>query len=268
MTTKLREQRTTGVTARIRRAEDLEDDDQVDDDAGDDPGDDSASGSAGDDLVFEGHAAVFNQRTWIGPSGWGFWEQIDRGFFDDVLEDRAAFLVNHDPNIILARSPDTMTLSTDDVGLVPEARWDSADPDAVKWAGRVRRGDANEMSFAFTVASELWEYDEDTGEETRTLIKAEQLFDVSLVTYPAYEGTDGAMRADMKQAEAIARRHRNGELTVARPKLVTSGFQRGGDLRDKEAVLPPAAALEDDRSAQIIKLRHRITAARLGLPLN
>jgi HK97 family phage prohead protease len=158
-----------------------------------------------DKLVFTGHAAVFNERTWIGPKKWGFYEVVDSGFFRNVLDDPAAFLVNHDPNIVLARNGNTMTLTTDKRGLVPEAEWDPTDPDAVTWAGRVRRGDVTEMSFAFTVAEEKWEEDADTGEETRTLLTAERLYDVSLVTYPAYAGTDGGMRDG---AAEVVKRHR------------------------------------------------------------
>lgn len=158
-----------------------------------------------DVLEFTGHAAVFNERTWIGPKTWGFWEVVDPGFFRDVLNDPAAFLVNHDPNQLLARNGNTMSLSVDDRGLVPAAQWDAADPDAQMWAGRVRRGDITQMSFAFDVAEALWAYDEDTGEETRTLMTASALYDVSLVTYPAYEGTDGAMR---NSAAEVIKRHR------------------------------------------------------------
>ena len=87
---------------------------------------------------FTGHAAVFDQRTWIGHPKLGFWETIQRGFFDDVLGDQAAFLVNHDPNHILARNGNTMTLAVDERGLVPEADWDPDDPEA-----RFRRGQAH-----------------------------------------------------------------------------------------------------------------------------
>lgn len=160
-----------------------------------------------DGLKFTGHAAVFNERTWIGPKRWGFWEQIDPGFFRDVLGDDAAFLVNHDPNIVLARNGVTLALKTDKRGLVADADFDPADADAVKWAGRVRRGDVSRMSFAFTVKEEKWE-ELDDGTEVRTLLTAEKLYDVSLVTYPAYEGTDAGMRA---QAAEIVRRHRGAD---------------------------------------------------------
>ena len=159
--------------------------------------------SESDQLHFTGHAAVFDERTWIGPKRWGFWERVDRGFFDGVLGDPAAFLVNHDPNIVLARNGNTMSLTTDDRGLVPDARWDPDDPEARMWAARVKRGDVTKMSFAFSVAEDSWSEDDD-GEETRTLVRAGQLFDVSLVTYPAYDGTDAGMR----DAREVVRRHR------------------------------------------------------------
>src|SRR5688500_5465668 len=84
-----------------------------------------------EELRFTGHSAVFNERTWIGPKRWGFWEEIDPGFFRNVLDDDAAFLVNHDPNIVLARNGKTMKLSTDKRGLVVDAEWDPADHEAV-----------------------------------------------------------------------------------------------------------------------------------------
>jgi HK97 family phage prohead protease len=176
------------------------------------------------ELHFTGHAAVFDQRTWIGPKRWGFWEVVDRGFFRDVLDDPAAFLVNHDPNIVLARNGNTMSLAVDDVGLVPDARWDPDDPEARMWAARVKRGDVSKMSFAFTVAEDTWSEDDDSGEETRTLVRAGQLFDVSLVTYPAYEGTDAGMRS----VREVVRRHRgvDPELEIPAPRPYESDRDR------------------------------------------
>ncbi|MEI4273919.1 HK97 family phage prohead protease [Klenkia sp. LSe6-5] len=165
----------------------------------------AATEEGADVLEFTGHAAVFNEPTWIGSKRWGFKEVVDPGFFRDVLNDPVAFLVNHDPNQLLARNGNTMTLSVDDRGLVPVAQWDAGDPDAAMWAGRVRRGDITQMSFSFDVAEDSWLFDEDTGEETRTLLTASALYDVSLVTYPAYAGTDGAMR---DQAAEVVKRHR------------------------------------------------------------
>lgn len=235
-------------------------------------------------LDFTGHAAVFNQRTWIGPKRWGFLEEVDPGFFDDVLEDRAAFLVNHDPNIVLARNGSTMTLAVDDKGLVPEARWDPADPDAVKWAGRVRRGDVNEMSFAFTVAEEKWSEDED-GNEVRTLLKAERLYDVSLVTYPAYEGTDAGMRGFDAAAEVVKRhrgtdprephdnRHSRTAVQADEPAgpVVVEPEPAAPNVDDEpvitdEPIVEPVDAV-DPPGRSLLLLRRRLIAARYRLPV-
>lgn len=225
-------------------------------------------------LRFTGHAAVFNQRTWIGPKRWGFWEEVDPGFFDDVLSDRAAFLVNHDPNILLARNGTTMKLTVDEKGLVPDAQWDPQDPDAVKWAGRVDRGDANEMSFAFTVKEEKWSETE-SGEEVRTLLKAEQLFDVSLVTYPAYGGTDGSMR---DQAAEVVKRHRGQDpRDEQRPQRTEAPVASPPPVPDVEvsetvAVEVPETTQTDPEpvageTQSLRHLRHRAIAARHHLPL-
>ncbi len=200
-----------------------------------------------DKLLFTGHAAVFDQRTWIGAKRWGFWEQVDPTFFRDVLDDDAAFLVNHDPNIVLARNGNTMTLRTDKRGLVPEAEWDPQDPDAQTWAGRVRRGDGTQMSFAFTVAEEKWSEDDD-GNEVRTLLTAERLYDVSLVTYPAYDGTDAAMRD--AQAAEVVKRHKGFD-----PRLQIGGLLTPNEIRRAEGVEP------------LHVLRHRLVAAKHRLPL-
>jgi hypothetical protein len=163
------------------------------------------------ELHFTGHAAVFDQRTWIGPKRWGFWEVVDRGFFRNVLNDDAAFLVNHDPNIVLARNGNTMSLSVDDTGLVVDARFSPDDAEARLWSARVKRGDVTKMSFAFTVAEEEWSDDGD--DELRSLLTAERLFDTSLVTYPAYEGTDAGMRS----IREVVKRHRGVDPDDALP---------------------------------------------------
>ncbi len=193
-------------------------------------------------MRFTGHAAVFNERTWIGPKRWGFWEQADPGFFRNVLDDDAAFLVNHDPNIVLARNGKTLSLSVDKRGLVTDAEFDPADPDAAMWAGRVRRGDVTQMSFAFTVAEEKWAEDYE-GQEMRTLLTAERLYDVSLVTYPAYEGTDAGMRDGVAE---VVKRH------------------RGYDPRTED---PRPRAVERAAAPGVVVLRHRLIAAKHRLPL-
>lgn len=144
---------------------------------------------------FEGHAALFDKRTWIGPKKWGFWERVAKGAFKQTLSDGAdvRFLVNHDPNLLMARTKSgTLTLSEDSDGLLSKAGMDRRQTYTNDVVIALERGDISQMSFAFEVVKDSWE-ELDDGNELRTLEEL-RLWDVSVVTYPAYEDTDAGLR--------------------------------------------------------------------------
>lgn len=151
-----------------------------------------------DAIGFTGHAAVFNKRTWIGPSGWGFAEQVAPGAFAKTIgEQDIRFLIDHDPTLLLARNKSgSLRLAEDKIGLDVDA--DMAPTTYAKdTAILLERGDLSQMSFGFQVVADKWEeVDGKEGNkfELRTLIEV-KLFDVSVVTYPAYEDTDASLRS-------------------------------------------------------------------------
>lgn len=161
--------------------------------------------------VVEGTAAVFDQWTDIGdPKRWGWRERIMPGFFDGALEQDVRVLVNHDPNLLLARTKSgTAKLSVTDDGLRYTAEIDPDDPEAMKWHRRIARGDIDGCSFAFTVNKDSWYEDED-GATCRDLMEAGDLYDVGPVTYPAYEQTSVSARAK-DTAREIAEARSNDE---------------------------------------------------------
>lgn len=155
--------------------------------------------------VIEGYAAKYNQVTTIG--GW-FREVIRPGFFDDVLTDDVRCLINHNPQYILARSVNgkgTLELFVDEVGL--GYRYETPD---ITYARdlqvSIERGDVSQSSFSFIPKEVQWI--EKEGElDLRELIKCEKLFDVSPVTFPAYEGaTVGKRSWEARQAEKNQRK--------------------------------------------------------------
>ena len=138
-----------------------------------------------------GHAAVFNS---LSEMLWGFRETIAPGAFRDAIEKSdVRALVNHEPSFVLGRKKNgTLKLWEDERGLAidinpPETQW--ADDLLVS----IGRGDIDQMSFGFTVAEDSW--DTVDGESRRTIIRVDELFDVSPVTFPAYPETDTALRA-------------------------------------------------------------------------
>jgi len=141
-----------------------------------------------------GYAAKFNTRS---QNLGGFVEQIDPGFFDGCLKDDCRALVNHDPNLVLGRTASgTCQLSVDEFGL----RYEITPPDttyANDLLVSMQRGDINQSSFGFMVDydndGDFWEYDDANDVYVRTLQKCKRLYDISPVTYPAYEQTESVV---------------------------------------------------------------------------
>ena len=147
-----------------------------------------------------GHAAVFNEEADI---GWGFREKIAPGAFrDSIKSDDVRALFNHDPNHVLGRNKaGTLKLHEDSKGLAIEI----VPPDTQfsrDLMTSIKRGDIDQMSFGFQTVAEEWREGEDGEPDLRTL-KEVRLFDVSPVTFPAYTGTDVAVRShDIWQKES------------------------------------------------------------------
>ncbi len=138
-----------------------------------------------------GHAAVFNS---LSEMLWGFREMIAPGAFRDAIDKSdVRALVNHEPSFVLGRKKTgTLKLWEDERGLAIDI-----DPPETQWANdllvSIGRGDIDQMSFGFTVGEDCWE--EIEGETRRTILRVDELFDVSPVTFPAYPETDAALRA-------------------------------------------------------------------------
>ena len=127
--------------------------------------------------------------------GW-YDEMIDRGALAETDLRDVRFLVNHNTDMIpLARSRNnnensTMQLSVDDeVGMKIRVNLDTEDnADARALYSAVERGDITGMSFMFTVDSDRWE-DIDSDHPKRHILSIRKVFEVSAVTFPAYEAT-------------------------------------------------------------------------------
>lgn len=162
-----------------------------------------------------GYAAVFGEETSIGGA---FIERIAPGAFAAAIErgDDVVFLVNH-AGLPLARTRSgTLSLSEDERGLYMETVLDSTDPDVRALVPKMKRGDLDKMSFAFVPMRQTWD---DSGDIPKRTIEDVALQDVSIVTTPAYEGTEiglrslEAFRAERQaQSQAIRRLRMKREL--------------------------------------------------------
>lgn len=162
-----------------------------------------------------GHASVFD--SWSETLGgiFPFKEIVRKGTFTETIKlDDIRALFNHDPNYVLGRNKaGTLELEEDEIGLrvvitPPDTSWAN---DLIK---NLRRGDISQMSIGFIVLEDTWGTQD--GIDIRE-IKKVQLFDVSIVTYPAYTQTDVGVRA-MESYKAYRSQLDNAQNAAKRAK--------------------------------------------------
>ena len=139
-----------------------------------------------------GQPIVYNERTNL---DW-YDEIIDDGALAETDLRDVRFLINHNTDMIpLARSRNNNANSTMQMEVVPGAgmtiRVDldtENNAEARSLYSAVSRGDISGMSFMFTVDSDTWE-DLESEHPTRHIRSISKVFEVSAVTFPAYEAT-------------------------------------------------------------------------------
>lgn len=149
----------------------------------------------------QGLAVVFNRDANL---GW-FTEEIDPRAFDNADMSDVVLNFNHDDSLLLAGTRNgSLSLEVREDGLFQSA--DIIDTnqgeDVLKL---VRSGLISKMSFAFSIADggETWEKRD--GKEHRTITEISKLYDVSLVTFPAYPQTSAWARSN---TDELAERHK------------------------------------------------------------
>lgn len=187
----------------------------------------------------EGNTLVGYAAVWDSPSEPLPWtEFVRRGAFRKTIKDGAdvRLLIDHD-GVPLARTKSgTLTLAEDEIGLRIEAQLDESNPDAAKLMSALRRGDVSQMSFAFQTVKDSWSTDKRTRE-----LKEVRLYDVSVVTYPAYEETVAELRSanntvtdTVKTVSPLALRKRQIQLRqIQAEKHQPTLFTRRTHLREK-----------------------------------
>ena len=143
-----------------------------------------------------GIAAVINSVTDLGY----FEEVIMAGAFDNALNKDYDIrcLFNHEAELILGRTKaNTCKVFVNGDGNL-EYTWvpDYENPTHMSVVRSIMRGDITQSSFAFTIKEQTWSESTKYGTMGKRTIKViEDLYDVSPVTYPAYEDTEADARS-------------------------------------------------------------------------
>lgn len=186
-----------------------------------------------------GHAAVFDTPS---QPIWDWWdlfvEEVRKGaFLKTIGEADIRFLINHDPNLICARNKGgTLRLAEDDIGLAIDA--DLAPTSYGRdLATSMRRGDVTQMSIMFSVVKDDWAGTRD-GYPLRVISEV-KLYDVSAVTFPAFEETDIGMRS--KDVSAMLRSLGLAEVPTERRNALIAALTQGTPIPTDLAPLLRAA---------------------------
>jgi uncharacterized protein len=165
----------------------------------------------GQDMRVTGLAARYNSPTKLIGARGKFVERIMRGAFSRAIDEKqdVAFLINHDPNRLMARvSSGTLRLRDTDDGLSFEADLDPDSPDARNAYSAIKRGDMHQCSFGFGDCDADFDMAEDPDDRTvkmprRSIRDIKVLADVSAVTYPAYTDTSVKARSIEQRSEVV-----------------------------------------------------------------
>jgi HK97 family phage prohead protease len=159
----------------------------------------------GEKPYFEGTPIVFN--TLSSDLG-GFKEIIDRGAWDSADTSECFAVFNHkEENLLGTASAGTLRfIKVDEGGVHVEIDKSNTNisRDCAEW---VERKEVNKMSFKFTIKEDDWAYDKETDTLIRTVKQFGKIYDVSLVTRPAYK-------------EATVRSIDEADLAEIRSKLI------------------------------------------------
>lgn len=161
------------------------------------------------DKFIEGYFIVYNRETELWP---GYFEQVAPEALNNTLGNDIRALINHDTTLVLGRNKaNTLDLKSDGHGLFGSVKINPNDIDAMNLYERVSRGDVDQCSFGFNIGNEEDDFREDGT--IHTILKEIDLWEVSIVTFPAYEETGvQARKKDFEQ-------QRERQLDVRKKKL-------------------------------------------------
>ena len=150
-----------------------------------------------DGPVIEGFFAVFNSDYEIWP---GATEQVAPDAFNNCLDLDVRALCDHMTNLVLGRtSAGTLELRVDEKGLWGRIKINEQDSDAMNLYARVQRGDVSQCSFGFDILDE--EYIDNRDGSCTWILHDVYLWEVSVVTFPAYAETSVEARKKDREAE-------------------------------------------------------------------
>jgi HK97 family phage prohead protease len=223
-----------------------------------------------------GHASVFNSMSLdLG----GFREKVARAAFDDVLRREGLdthLLWDHSTHLALARTLSVkypLELGIDDRGLT---WWARMPPTHTAHDLRIlmEGGVIDQASFAFTVAEDEWEIENEGRADERlirTITKIGDLFDVTITAQGAYPQADSSVvrsyaRSYAESIGRLTRREREAESEEVAPTAPQAETPEEPAVGPQDNPVAPSAggnrSANTHYDAALAGMRHRIAQHR------
>ena len=166
-------------------------------------------------LIIRGTPVVFEQPTVLFEcDGIKYYEQIERGAFDEADMSDFIFNVNHQLAPYARNKNGTLKYTIGDQFDI-EARLNAEDERHQQLYRDIKTGLIDKMSFSFSIAEQSY----DETRRLRKIIRIKKLYDVSAVTFPAYEQTSISARSffteeHRKEVEHLEQEQRRKKLIL------------------------------------------------------
>lgn len=220
-----------------------------------------------DEITLKGYASTFEPYEMYGGPAMGGWiEQLSPSAFDVTLREKPDLhlLINHEGMPLARTKSGTLKLSVDKHGLLTEARLDRSDPDVQRLEAKMRRGDMDEMSFAFRVKRQEWSAAdgfEDDVMSHRTITEVSlHKGDVSVVNFGANPTTHAEIKSIDQALELLAMcapeelveaRSANGEEIIRRANAALELLARTAKPSQPSETPEPFAAFTATLGAKV-----------------
>lgn len=188
--------------------------------------------SGSNTLTLTGYASTFEPyEMYGGPAAGGWIEQLAPTAFNKTLREKPDLhlLINHEGMPLARTKSGTLQLSVDKHGLKVTAQLDRDDPDVQRLETKMKRGDMDEMSFAFRVKAQSWSATDDFPDDMYALRTLNEVSlhkgDVSVVNFGANPTTHAELKHAVRMiatadedglAEAVAESRARGDGNVQR----------------------------------------------------
>ena len=139
-------------------------------------------------MRFSGYALKFDRKTNLFSD---YYEIIRKEALKSTDMSRVFLLFNHDESKIIAGTPnESLKLTVDDIGLRIDA--EAVETETSKEVYQLAKsGLLDKMSFSFKLNENSFDFvKQNDGTWLREIIGIDKLYDVAIVTFPAYEDTE------------------------------------------------------------------------------